>query len=101
MLEQFEADVAGAESDLPVSFTFEGKQYVGQKFPRNESQAMVDAGFIPRSDIDLLVRRSQFGPEGEPIKDSEITVSGKDYRVDKFTDYQDGICLLLSLVLLT
>lgn len=101
MLEQFDADVKSAETDLPVDFVFRTKAYTGQRLPDVQSQELVDAGIIPKSDFDLLVRPSIFGLVPVPAKNDEIEIDEVVYRVNVVTKSQDGITILYALVLRT
>jgi hypothetical protein len=101
MLQQFEADVAAVEPELPVTFTFNGKSYTGQRLPAIDAQEFVDAGILPKSDFDLLARRAIYVGVDAPVKNDEFTIEGVRYRVDRLNSSQDGITVLYSLVLLT
>lgn len=102
MLEQFEADVAGVEPDMPVTFKFKGLACTGQRLPMIDAHDFVDVGFIAKSDFDLLVRPSMFSAVTAPAKGDEFTeLESNTYRVDRLNTSQDGITVLYSLVLLT
>ena len=60
LAQQFDADVAGIEAEVPVSFKFNGIQYAGSRTPIMDRQAMEDAGFSQAFDFQLIVRTSIF-----------------------------------------
>lgn len=103
MTEQFSADIEAVEPDMPVSFRFNGKVYVGQKTPVVENLQMEDAGFSQRIDFDLIVRVNQFAaatpPVAPPINNSEIELQdpllGKwvAYNINQVTPSQDGVAI--------
>lgn len=95
MLATFESDVEEVESELPVTFTFDGTDYTGQKSENIESQAMLDAGFKSEIEFNLEARASIFTVEPE-VRD-EITIATVEYRIATKTPSQDGIMLTLAL----
>ena len=95
MISYFASDVESVESDLPVTFTFSGTDYTGQKSESVESLAMQDAGYQSDIEFDLICRASIFTTE--PESRDQITIDSVVYRVLKKTPSQDGIVLNLSL----
>lgn len=95
MLSYFESDVESTESDLPVTFTFSGTNYTGQKSENIEAQMMQEAGYQSGIEFNLECRASLFSTEPE-VRDL-ITVDSVVYRVAKKTPSQDGIVLTLAL----
>lgn len=89
---QFDADVAAVETDLPVTFTFAGKSYVGQKTPIVDKLGMADAGFEPGVDFILEVRLSQFtGNDRAPGNLDIIEIGDTEYCIKQTTPDQSGI----------
>ena len=95
MLSYFASDVESVESDLPVTFTFSGTDYTGQKSESMESLAMQEAGYQSEIEFDLICRSEIFTTA--PVVRDLITISSVIYRVLKKTPSQDGVVLTLSL----
>lgn len=100
----FDADLAAAEAELPVSFIWMGKTLSGSRDATTDSQALADAGIIQLYDFPLLVRTALFGATPFPAKNDEIqiqdpkTLQFNPFRIDKITQSQDGVSLLLGCV---
>lgn len=95
---QFDADVAAVETELPVTFTFNGKDYVGSKTQTVDSLEMEDAGFVQKYDFELEVRVLAFGSVTPPAKNGEIKIAPTSYRVEKVTPSQDGVMFTFHMV---
>ena len=60
LAQQFDADVAAIEPEVPVSFKWHGIQHPASRTPIMDRQAMEDAGFSQAFDFQLVVRTSIF-----------------------------------------
>jgi hypothetical protein len=97
--EQFDADVAAVEPEMPVIFKFGGKEYTGQRTPIADRQPMVDSGFEQTFDFLLVVRTAIFvEPEKPPVVDSEIEIEDVSYRIEASTPSQDGVTITYGVV---
>jgi hypothetical protein len=92
MTDQFSTDLQAVETDLPVSFVFNGKTYIGQKDETQDSIEMMDAGYLQRYDFELLARTNIF-TSGTPAKNDTIQIGTVNYRVESVTASQDGVAL--------
>lgn len=70
----FDADIAAIEGEMPVTFTFNGTRYVGQKTGTVDELAMQDAGYQPSFDFQLSVRRSLFVGLTAPTNNDTIEI---------------------------
>lgn len=102
---QFDADVAGIEPDLPVTFVWNGKTLTGSKDATRDSQDLADAGIIQLYDFELVARTALFAALPiQPAKNDEIQIQDSfsknfiSYRIDKITPSQDGVCLTYGCV---
>lgn len=103
MLEQMDADWAAAENELPFEFTFNGKPCVGSQAPSMDGQVFVDAGIIPKSEFQLLVRKAQFLLVPPPVQNDEFVSrpAGIVYRVESINASPDGLGFTCRMVLRT
>lgn len=103
MTEQFSSDVEAVEPEMPVSFRFNGKSYVGQKNQIADTFEMGDAGLVQKYDFNLDVRVNAFGTDKVPGKNDDIEIADPAgnfirYRVDRLSTSQDGVMLEFSCV---
>ncbi len=98
MTEQFDADVAAVEPELPVQFFFKEKEYTGSKTHTIDSLDMEDAGFQQRYDFELDVRTVVFAGVSAPEKNSAIKIGTVTYRIEKITPSQDGVMFTFHMV---
>lgn len=95
LTEQFDADVAAVETDLPVTIRIDGKTYTAQRTPIIDRQTMVDAGFDQTFDFQIVVRTAAFAPGNPPPvnSDIEVEVGGEfvEYHIESATPAQDGV----------
>jgi hypothetical protein len=98
MTDQFSTDLQAVETDLPVSFVFNGKTYIGQKDETQDSIEMGDAGFVQKYDFNLWFARLMFvaGVDAPTSKDS-IQIGSTFYFVDSISPSQDGVALTLHM----
>ncbi len=98
MTDIFDSDVAAVETELPVTFYFKEKAYVGSKTQTVDSLEMQDAGFIQKYDFELDVRYSIFIGTPPPGKNGDIKIGTVFYRIERVTPSQDGVMLTLHMV---
>src|SRR5258706_7360314 len=101
MTQQFDSDLAAVETELPVTFIWNGKEYTGSKNVVPDSIELQDAGFIPKTNFELLARTAIFGDEGRPQKEDEFRIGQKDFRIESLNTSQDDESIILTLGALT
>ena len=77
----YESDVAAIEPDMPVTFVFQGRSYVGQKNVQATALLWQDAGGIQSDRFMLDVRLSVFGVNPAMISKSVFQISSVNYSV--------------------
>lgn len=95
MTDQFSADLQAVETDLPVSFVFQGKTYIGQKDETQDTIEMMDAGFTQKYDFSLIVRTNLF-TTAFPTSRDELQIGQTWYVIDSISPSQDGVALTLK-----
>lgn len=99
MVETFAADIQGIEPELPVTFIFNGRSYIGLQTATPNSREMADAGFIPKYDLELTVRTNQFVyPLIPPGVGEGILIGVTPHRVESATPDQAGVSTVYHLV---
>ena len=102
---QFDADVAGIESEVPCLFAYKGVTYAGSRTPVLDKQAMEDAGFEQSYDFQLIVRVSLFVAPVLPPRVYEtlkildaIHGAWVEYNVQSAQPSQDGVTIAYGVV---
>ena len=95
LLEQMEADIAGTETDLPLTFSFGGADYIGQRDQSRISNPMEGPGFLPGAEFNLSVRVSVFVTL--PVVNDQITIAGVLYFVASIDISPDNLLYTLGL----
>ena len=103
----FDADVASVETEVPVTFKFNGATFTGSRTPTLDKQAMMDAGFEQAFDFKLVVRVQAFSPNPPmPVRSDIIilepnTLTWTSYHCQSATPSQDGVTVTYNVVQMT
>lgn len=97
LAEMFEADLEAQRDELPTAFTFNSTIYTGSVNDLRESKEQEDAGYLPQSEIELVVVLSDFA--SVPVENDTrlLTLGGVAYRVASVTTNADTISATLGL----
>lgn len=90
--QQFDADVLATEPEGELTFTYNGKPYIGQRTPILDKQVMVENGFELGFDFTMESRNSQFvAPDRAPANTDIVKIDDVEYRIVATTPDQFGV----------
>lgn len=97
LAEIMEDDLQAQRDDLPVAFTFNSLSYTGSMNDLRESKEQEEAGYLPQSELELVVVVSDF--VSMPVENDTrlISLGGIDYRVASVTTGADTVSATLGL----
>lgn len=109
LTDQLDADILGVEGELPLHFKFGRQHFIAFKNETDEAHLMQDAGYNYGSDLEIMVRASQFGEE--PGEHQTVTLYNPDnedinlakdpqteYRIQSKSRSADNLMLMFRLV---
>lgn len=97
LTEIYEDDLQAQRDELPVSFTFNSASYTGSVNDIRESKEQEDAGYLPQSELELVIVLSDFASVPTENDTRLITLGGVSYRVASVTTSADTISATLGL----
>lgn len=96
MTVQFASDVEAVETDLPVTFIFNGKSYTGQKDETRDARDMQDAGYMQGYDFEVWARVEIFAGASVPAVNDAITIDGINYAINGKITSPDGVVVRMA-----
>jgi hypothetical protein len=93
-----DSDLSEIMSDLNLTMTFRGLPYTVGYGAISDSITLDMAGLDETGGIQCFVQNSQFiSPAVPPVTGDVVTIGGKDYRVESYSDSPNGKSRTLQL----
>jgi len=77
------ADLDLLVADLPVTVTFGGTDYTGTMGEIGQETEMMESGYMPQADVELIVAQSEFALVTAPAVNDKITIDSVSYRITR------------------
>ena len=96
----FDADIAGVESDLPQTVSIDGTSYSAIVSDVSQGHKLELAGYMADADLSVTIRASVLA-RASVTNGIKIVFSGKTYRAENVTDCPSGAAYEIACVAVT